>query len=65
METLILGFVLGLLAGPSIRSWIVWREHRAASREAWLAEETLRRLGAGRATPGEGVEGDARHTAGP
>jgi hypothetical protein len=65
METLILGFVLGLLAGPAIRSWIVWREYRAASREAWLAEETLRRLGAEGATPGEGVERDARHTPGP
>ena len=44
MDTLILGFVLGLAAYPAIRSWIVWREYRDASREAWLAEETLRRL---------------------
>lgn len=44
MATLILGFVLGLLAGPVIRSWIVWREYKEASRQAWLAEETLRRM---------------------
>jgi hypothetical protein len=44
MEMLILGFLLGLAAGPVVRSWVVWREYRAASREAWLAEETLRRL---------------------
>ena len=44
MATLILGFVLGLLAGPIVRSWIVWREYKAASHEAWLAAETLRRL---------------------
>ncbi len=44
MELLILGFLLGLAAGPSIRSWIVWREYRAASREAWLADQALKRL---------------------
>jgi hypothetical protein len=27
-----------------IRSWIVWREYREASRQAWLADETLKRL---------------------
>jgi len=48
MELLILGFLLGLAAGPAIRSWVIWREHVAASREAWLAEETLRRLEDGR-----------------
>ena len=44
MEMLILGFLAGLAAAPMLRSWVVWREHRAASRAAWLAEETLRRL---------------------
>ena len=44
MEMLILGFLIGLAVSPLIRSWIVWREHAAASREAWLTEEALRRL---------------------
>ena len=44
METFMLGVVVGLLASPMLRSWIVWREHQSASREAWLTEETLRRL---------------------
>ena len=44
MAELILGFVLGLIASPVIRSWIVWREYRDASRQAWLADETLKRL---------------------
>ena len=44
MEMLILGFLLGLACGPAIRSWVVWREYRAASRTAWLADETLKRL---------------------
>lgn len=44
MVTFILGLALGLIASPVIRSWIVWREYQAASRQAWLADETLRRL---------------------
>ena len=44
MATFILGLAIGLIASPIIRSWIVWREYRAASRAAWLASETLRRL---------------------
>jgi hypothetical protein len=44
MDMLILGFVFGLIASPVIRSWIVWREYRDASRQAWLADETLKRL---------------------
>jgi hypothetical protein len=44
MATLILGFVLGLLVSPILRSWIVWREYRDASRQASLAEQTLRWL---------------------
>jgi hypothetical protein len=53
METFILGFVLGLVASPVIRSWIAWHEYRRASREAWLADETLRRLEEGSEPPGE------------
>jgi hypothetical protein len=53
VETLILGFVLGLIASPVIRSWIVWREYRDASRQAWLADETLRRLEGGQHPPSE------------
>ena len=56
MELLILGFLLGLAAGPVIRSWVIWREHVAASREAWLAEETLKRLEDGQ-LPSEAVDG--------
>ena len=44
MELFIFGFLAGLAAGPTLRSWVVWREHRAASRSAWLAEQTLQRL---------------------
>jgi hypothetical protein len=44
MELFILGFLAGLATAPMLRSWVIWREHRAASRAAWLAEETLRRL---------------------
>jgi hypothetical protein len=44
VATLILGFVLGLLVSPILRSWIVWREYRAASKEASLAEQAIRWL---------------------
>ena len=44
MEMLILGFLIGLAVSPMLRAWIVWREYAAASREAWLTEETIRRL---------------------
>ena len=44
MEMLILGFLIGLAVSPMLRSWIAWREYAAASREAWLTEETIRRL---------------------
>jgi hypothetical protein len=44
MAEFILGFVLGLIAAPVLRSWIVWREYQASSRQAWLADETLKRL---------------------
>ncbi|MGH2691685.1 MAG: hypothetical protein ACRDHM_04210 [Actinomycetota bacterium] len=65
METLILGFVLGLIAGPVIRSWIVWREYQAASREAWLADETLRRLEQERELPGREADELRPGNAGP
>lgn len=41
---LILGFALGLVVGPAIRSWLAWREYSEASREARLAEDVLRRM---------------------
>jgi len=44
MALFIFGFLAGLAVAPALRSWVIWREHRAASRAAWLAEETLRRL---------------------
>ena len=44
MELFILGLLTGLAVAPVLRSWIVSREYRAASRAAWLAEETIRRL---------------------
>jgi hypothetical protein len=53
MELLILGFLLGLAVGPVIRSWVAWREYQAASREAWLAQETLKRLEEGHRPPRE------------
>ena len=44
MALFILGLLVGLAIAPVLRSWIVWREHQAASRAAWLADETLRLL---------------------
>lgn len=44
MELFIFGVLVGLAVAPVLRSWVVWREHQAASRAAWLAEETLRLL---------------------
>jgi hypothetical protein len=43
---LMLGIAIGLLLGPVLRSWLVWREHVEASREAKLHEEILRRMAA-------------------
>lgn len=42
---LLIGFVLGLLMGPILRSWLLWREYAEASHEARLHEEALRRMG--------------------
>jgi hypothetical protein len=40
----LLGFILGLAVAPVIRSWILWREHQEARREASLYEETVRSM---------------------
>jgi hypothetical protein len=40
----LLGFVLGLAIAPLIRSWLIWREHEDARREAELYEETIRSM---------------------
>ncbi|MGH2661468.1 MAG: hypothetical protein ACRDH8_01410 [Actinomycetota bacterium] len=52
MAELVSGFVIGLLVGPVIRSWIAWREYAHASREARLHEDILR-LMAGSRSPAE------------
>lgn len=39
---LIVGFVLGLLVGPILRSWLTWKQYVEASREAQLHDEILR-----------------------
>ena len=44
MALFILGLLVGLAIAPILRSWVIWREHQAASRAAWLADETLRLL---------------------
>ena len=40
----LLGFILGLAVAPVLRSWVLWREHEEARREAHLYEETLRTM---------------------
>jgi Na+/glutamate symporter len=50
---LIVGFVLGLLIGPILRSWLTWKQYLEASREAQLHEEILR-LMSDPPSPGEG-----------
>ena len=42
---LVIGIFIGLLVGPALRSWLVWREYVEASREARLHEEMMRRMG--------------------
>jgi hypothetical protein len=41
---LVLGFILGLMVGPLVRSWLAWREYADASREARLTEDVLRHM---------------------
>jgi hypothetical protein len=56
---LLLGIAIGLLLGPMLRSWLVWREHVEADREARLHEEILRRF----ATPPSAPDAEERgHT---
>lgn len=38
------GLVLGLLIGPVVRSWLIWREYTCASREANLVADVLDRM---------------------
>lgn len=38
------GLVLGLLIGPVVRSWLIWREWVTASREANLVSDVLDRM---------------------
>jgi hypothetical protein len=48
---LIVGVFVGLLAGPVVRSWLVWREWREASHEARLTEDLLERMESEAASP--------------
>ncbi len=62
------GLILGLLIGPVVRSWLIWREWVSASREANLVSDVLDRMevapwprpdpGAS-ARAGDGAEGKA------
>jgi hypothetical protein len=38
------GLILGLLIGPVVRSWLIWREWVSASREANLVSDVLDRM---------------------
>ena len=41
---LLFGVFLGLLLGPILRSWLLWRAIEAARREAVLADAILARM---------------------
>jgi len=41
---LLFGIFLGLLLGPILRSWLLWRAIEAARREAALADAILARM---------------------
>lgn len=41
---LVLGLCVGLLVGPALRSWLVFREWSEASREAKLADRLVTRI---------------------
>jgi hypothetical protein len=43
---LVLGLFLGIILGPAIRLWITWHEWVAASREARLTEDVMKRMDA-------------------
>ena len=56
------GLILGLLIGPVVRSWLIWREWVSASREANLVSDVLDRMEVApwpRLEPGARVPGDA------
>jgi hypothetical protein len=53
------GLVLGLLIGPIVRSWLIWREWVSASKEANLVADVLDRMEVAPWTPPE-PEGGAR-----
>ncbi|MEX2406684.1 MAG: hypothetical protein WD834_05035 [Actinomycetota bacterium] len=62
------GLVLGLLIGPIVRSWLIWREWVSASKEANLLADVLDRMEVapwtppgpdGRAPGGRATEGNA------
>lgn len=57
---LLIGFILGLLIGPLLRSWLTWREYVEASREAQLTEDVLRRMSAS----GRQQQGSTDHPSG-
>jgi hypothetical protein len=44
MVMFLVGLLVGLLLSPFLRSWILWRQYRSASRQAATAEAALRRL---------------------
>jgi hypothetical protein len=41
---LLIGLVVGVFAGPALRSWLTLREWAAASRQAQLSDRLLNRL---------------------
>jgi accessory colonization factor AcfC len=43
---LMLGVFLGIVLGPAIRLWVTWHEWTAASREARLTEDVMKRMDA-------------------
>lgn len=55
---LLIGFAVGLLVGPILRSWLAWREFVDAGREARLADDVLRHM-SDFAARGEGEEDPA------
>jgi hypothetical protein len=58
---LLLGIVIGLVLSPLLRSWLTWRQYVAASREARLTEDVMRRMSETVAP----AEQDLSHTGGP
>jgi hypothetical protein len=44
MVMFLVGLLVGLLLSPVLRSWLLWRQYRLASRQAATADAALRRL---------------------